>query len=193
MTYLRREAYRRLQRIFGFAPWHVDPYDYRPYAKWMVEKLSRMLEDGRCGDGEIVEIGCGLGDIISNIRSAKRKTGYDLDPHVIRAARLVHPKTKFHVGTFTQVRGRKIAIAIACNFMHDIPSEQVQEYLTDFLTDNDVALFVVDRVPAPPYDYSHDYDDMLAPLQYHRIYTSRGFDAMGARRHVWLYAKGDCR
>lgn len=132
MTYLRREAYRRLQRIFGFAPWHVDPYDYRPYAKWMVEKLSRMLEDGRCGDGEIVEIGCGLGDIISN-------------------------------------------------------------NLTDFLTDNDVALFVVDRVPAPPYDYSHDYDDMLAPLQYHRIYTSRGFDAMGARRHVWLYAKGDCR
>lgn len=123
MTYLRRAVYRRLQRIFGFARWHVDPYDFRPYAKWLVEKLSRILADGRCGDGEIVEIGCGLGDIISNLRGAKRRTGYDLDPHVIRAARLVHPKTSFHVGTFTQVRGRKIAIAIACNFMHDIPTE----------------------------------------------------------------------
>lgn len=190
MSTLRAAVYRRLQHHFHFFSWHTTPYELRPYAKWMTWKLSRMMEDGRCEVGDVVEIGCGLGDIISNIRGRGRRMGYDIDEKVIRAAKIVHPLTKFHVGSFRDIQGKKFSVVIAVNFLHFIPPAQVQAELTLFLKCNNVSMLVIDHVQAPPYEYSHDFDAMLESAGYRRIYSSRGFEAVnGSRRYIWFYRK----
>ena len=47
-------------------------------------------------DASVLEIGCGSGELLSRIKAA-RKTGIDLSPCQIEAARLRMPEAKFHV------------------------------------------------------------------------------------------------
>ena len=81
-----------LCKCFHFDPWHVE--ERKTYAEWMIKKINNMNVKG-----EIVEIGCGLGDISAGIHN-RCKIGYDIDKRVIRAAKFVHPLLKTRVGTF---------------------------------------------------------------------------------------------
>lgn len=190
MGYVRRSVYTQLQKILGFDPWHIDSYDLRPYAAWTAWKLTRMLEDGRLEGGDIIEIGCGLGDVVSHVGGLGRRIGYDVAPRVIWGARLIHPCTSFHVGTFSDVSGQKFSAAIAVDFLHYIPPARVNAYFEQFLTKNEVSLLVVDQVESPPYQYAQDFVGMLAPLHYQKVYTSRGFASWGGtRRHILFFQR----
>lgn len=59
--------YKLLYKIFNFDEWHVSVIGERPYAMEVVKYINRFLREnteykrGR----KVVEIGCGLGDIVS--------------------------------------------------------------------------------------------------------------------------------
>ena len=60
-----------LYKIFGFGEWHLIPYEDKEYAQDVVQQLNKYLE-GINEDVYIVEVGCGLGDIIKRIKFDKK-------------------------------------------------------------------------------------------------------------------------
>ena len=75
-----------LRYIYRFDAWHsTNPYSIRPYKKHVVSIINSI------NPHSIVEVGCGLGDIISRSTS-KIKYGVDSDARVLRAAKLIHGK-----------------------------------------------------------------------------------------------------
>ncbi|MCD7724860.1 MAG: hypothetical protein LUI12_04820 [Clostridiales bacterium] len=72
-----------LQRIFKYDIWHITEVNKRPYACWTIEKINKIINtDTQLKKMEIVEIGCGLGDIISHIK-VKNRYGLDVSEKVV--------------------------------------------------------------------------------------------------------------
>src|SRR4051812_17445146 len=81
-------------RMFELDPWHANaPYSCRPYKKSVVDLVNSLKPE------RVVEIGCGLGEILVRIQ-ARHRFGLDTDADVIRAARFLHP------GTVHWIQGR---------------------------------------------------------------------------------------
>lgn len=91
------------RHIFGYSRWNARPINRKPYALHIIETVERLIEDGQIRNGYIVEVGCGMGDIIGNIKYDK-KIGVDIDEHVIRAAKICHRNTEFYTGGWTLSR-----------------------------------------------------------------------------------------
>src|SRR5262245_28730167 len=86
---MRRPSFERLkrtllQRVYGFDRWHVGHAD-ETYVADIVHHLNTWPESRRTG---VLEIGCGLGDILRRLRFTNR-VGLDHDAHVIAAARML--------------------------------------------------------------------------------------------------------
>lgn len=176
-----------LQKMIGFNKWHLGSLEGRRYALPMIRRINELLSAG--GAGEVIEIGCGLGDIISAIHW-KNKMGYDIDKKAILAARILHPQTLFRVGTFDEVRDKKIAVLIALNFLHSVNDEDCCRYFCQLFYRNEISLVVVDDVSSPPYRYSHDYEKLFGQFGYVLEYKSRGYEASGhARRRILYFRK----
>lgn len=80
----KKLRYRQLARRHGFDPWHANsPYECRGYKREVVQ-LAGVLQPQ-----VVVEIGCGLGEIVSRIRDCRR-FGFDVDARVVPAARELH-------------------------------------------------------------------------------------------------------
>ena len=72
--------------------WHVNGcYECRPYKKQILNIVNNL------NPSTIVDLGCGLGEIISKTK-AKSKFGFDPDESVVKAARFLNPNIKFYVG-----------------------------------------------------------------------------------------------
>lgn len=64
---IKKVFYRLLRRRYGFREWHVSPINERAYAIFVVKTVNALIRDGKIREGSIVEVGCGLGEIIGNI------------------------------------------------------------------------------------------------------------------------------
>ncbi len=175
-----------LQKVIGFDKWHLTSLKERYYALPMINRLNELIRNGKISSGVIIEIGCGLGDIISAIQW-KERIGYDIDKKAIITARILHPCTSFRVGTFDDIRGKKISVMIALNFMHRIKYEECYKYFRNLLNCNEIDYVIVDAVQSPPYQYAHDYKVMFAKLGYVLEYKSRGYVASGRSNRKILY------
>src|ERR1700757_3230744 len=80
-----------LQRAYGFDRWHVG-HAGEAYAADIVRYLNAWPAADR---GSVVEIGCGLGDILRHLACGNR-LGLDRDPGALGAARLL---SRFQRGT----------------------------------------------------------------------------------------------
>lgn len=165
-----------LQKIIGFDKWHLNTLNERFYAVPTIKRINGMICSGEVFNGAIIEVGCGLGDIISAVRW-KDKLGYDIDRKAVLAARLLHPGTSFQVGTFDVIKNRKIAVLIALNFLHRVDNESCYRYFRELTCQNEVGTVVVDEVQSPPYQYTHDYTALFGKLGYTLKYRSRGYVA----------------
>lgn len=175
-----------LQKIIGFNKWHLNSLNERFYALPTINRINGLIQNGEIYSGTIIELGCGLGDIISSIHWNDR-IGYDIDKKVILAARIIHPQMPFQVGTFDSITGKKISVLIALNFMHEIKYEDCYQYFHTLFRYNEVSLIVVDTVQSPPYPYSHDYERLLGEFGYVLEYKSRGYTAWENSRRRILY------
>ena len=69
--------------IFRVDWWHASLLYHRPYARDIISELNK-----RPNRGSILELGCGLGEIIGNARYQKRYF-FDVSVRVLRAARFL--------------------------------------------------------------------------------------------------------
>ncbi|MCM1222953.1 MAG: hypothetical protein NC548_51730 [Lachnospiraceae bacterium] len=182
-----------LQKIIGFDQWHLKTLNERFYVVPTIKRINGLIQDGEVSDGAIIEVGCGLGDIISAIRW-KNRAGYDIDRKAILAARLLHPETLFRVGTFDEIRGRKIAVLIALNFLHRVDDSECDRYFNELILHNEVDIILVDKVQSPPYQYVHDYTKLFERLGYTLKYCSKGYLANErTTRKILYFVKADKR
>lgn len=175
-----------LQKIIGFNQWHLNSLNERFYALPTINRLNELIQNGEVASGTILELGCGLGDIISSIYWHDR-LGYDIDRKVIFAAKIIHPEVSFRVGTFNQIRDKKISVLIALNFMHEIKYEDCYKYFSRLFRHNEVDFIVVDAVQTPPYPYAHNYEKLFKKFGYSLEYKSRGYTAWENSRRKILY------
>ena len=192
---IKRKIYRILQKRFQFADWHLTPINERPYAIEVVEYVQKYAAERNLNC--IVEIGCGLGSIIGNIKTSTffmgKRRGFDIDNNSIRTARLLHPFVKFVNGSFCNVQEERIDCLIMVDFIHKIPEDNLRnEILNLFKRNMKVDLIVFDTFrnnQDTEYLYSHK-GEYLFDGKYRLLRRSRGFRAShGARRYIEYWEK----
>lgn len=147
-----------LRRVFRFDAWHANaPYSCRPYKKCIVD-LANSLHPLA-----VVEVGCGLGEILSRIR-ADRRYGLDLDGQVVRAARFLHPRgVAWIVGTVSDIEGCLAAgtfidCLIMVNWIHNVSPDDLASALAPLLPrTRHLILDAVDESAAASYRVKHDF------------------------------------
>ena len=174
---LKRPYYWFLQRLFHFDKWHTMPIEHRPYALELCRYVNELIE--KEGLENVVEIGCGLGEILARIKVGQR-IGFDVEENVIRAGRAINKTIEFHTGTFGDVRGRDIDVLIAVNFTHNIAPDELQRQFTEVLLNNKVKFIVVDSVA---YKYFHDFGKLFGD-KCEKVWQSREFEH---KRTVQVY------
>jgi hypothetical protein len=150
---LDRTALGVLSRIFGFHPWHAAaPLSARPYRR-VVADLVNELNPRR-----VVEVGCGLGSILSLIHAPERY-GYDVDEGAIRAARLIRSKgISFIQGDMRTVSQSNIDVLILCNWIHDFSPEQLDSWITPLMSRTSYLLLdAIDSNGPEGYRFKHDF------------------------------------
>ena len=184
---VRRLERAFLQRLYGFDRWHVG-HAAEPYAADIVRFLNEWPEADR---ESVVEIGCGLGDILRRIRFRSR-LGLDRDPRVLAAARLL---SHFHGGTpprfdvfdFPQavLSGTYNAI-ILVNWIHDVDSPRLRDAIDVYLARHlrPGGGVVLDTVSDRAYTYNHDIQ-RLAPAGAVTVHLGR----YARNRDIWVLRK----
>ncbi len=128
--------------IWGYSSWHRIPINWRPYAIHIIEAIEFMIKKGVIGNGLIVEVGCGRGDIIGNIKYGK-KLGIDIEEKVIDAAKFFYSDTKFMQGEITDMPDNFIDALIIVNWMHIEKPEVLHELLSPHLAYIKIIVFDV--------------------------------------------------
>lgn len=169
---IRRCYYFFLQKRFGFHPWHRSPKEHRKYALDLIDLLGRQIDPG----GIVVEIGCGLGEIIRTI-SMQRKDitarAYDISTEVLSAARYLDKsgRVTYQNGSFEAVKEQKIDYLITVNFIHILDAPTLSSAYAGICEAKEIKHIVCDTVLSDSYTYNHDMEKILPP-QYKLIYKS---------------------
>lgn len=142
-----------LARIFGFAAWHAQsPTSARPYrcvVAGVVNELKPM---------SVVEVGCGLGAILSLVVAPDRR-GFDIDEGVIRAARFLRaPSITFACGDLSMVPREPIDALILVNWIHEVSPIELERHLLPLLGQTRfLVLDAIDQDNDFGYRYKHDF------------------------------------
>lgn len=185
---LKKKLYKVLRLFYGFGEWHISPINEREYAIDVVKYVNSLNNKGNfiLNNGCIVEIGCGLGEIIGNIRG-ENKLGYDKKQANIAAAKVLHPNTSFFVGGFETVRNKEINVLLMVNFIHEIKPCRLKRMLDDIFKRNRVKYVIIDVVTGVDYKYKHDGNYLLG-TDYELIDRSKGYSAgINGRRWIEVY------
>ena len=153
-----------LKWTFGFDIWHVNRLADRPYARALIAHLNGRPASER---GRVVEIGCGLGDIIRRLKYRER-LGLDADAAVVRATtlltmpqRLAGLRIRRFMFPADSLVGRYDAIVMV-NWPHQFEAPIVRQAVADYVRDHlqpGGALFI-DTVQDPAYRYNHRIEDV---------------------------------
>jgi len=130
-------------------PWHIKSNIYcRPY-KWKVVEVANSLNPN-C----VIEIGCGLGEIISRVK-AQHRIGIDIDKSCIYLANKLNSGPLYIEGSFDRVltlQAKEIDLLIMINFIHGIPMDTLNFYVNQILDFKTCKYIITDR-------YKEDYPD----------------------------------
>jgi SAM-dependent methyltransferase len=181
---LRRWERRLLQRVFHFDAWHVG-HAGEAYAADIVQHLNAWSDADR---GSVVEIGCGLGDILRRLRFRDR-LGLDRDAGALAAARFLARmggagSARFEAFEFprTPLTGVYNAI-IMVNWIHEVDPDTLRRAIHAYTAAHlrPGGGLVLDTVDDPAYAYRHDIRE-LAPTG--ATIAHLGEYARG--RHIWM-------
>jgi trans-aconitate methyltransferase len=147
-----------LQLVFNFDAWHANaPYTCRPYKRKVVELVNSLSPD------TAVEVGCGLGEILSRVTASER-FGFDQDGAVIRAARFLHwgdvhwIHADLAAVALSLPEGRRIDCLIMVNWIHNLSPEQLGASLLPLLPRIGwLILDAIDRDGPASYQFKHDF------------------------------------
>ena len=184
--------YRRLQKQFGFHPWHVQsPYLRRSYKARVVKLVNSFHPE------TVVEIGCGLGEIVART-SARYRFGFDRELAAVAAASVPHGRhTSFHQGDLLQpeaiarVVGRPIDVLVAVNWPHMLGFDEITHAIAELVRHVPVGVLVIDtiRPERPGYEQYHTLRDIS---RLGKVVTTRcGGDGIRDLHVVKLQARVD--
>lgn len=151
--------YRILQKRYQFDGWHLTPYELRKYAQAAVSYVNAHSPNS------VVDIGCGLGEIISHVK-AEHRVGIDLRQCNIDTANALnkHSNIDFRYGSFAELgSGQTIDYVITLNFMHGSKEEFWQPQYYKCAAENDIKHFLVDVVPDSDTTNRLDFSKILPP------------------------------
>lgn len=149
--FLERLYLSILSKIFQFDSWHAKAsISARPY-RHIVAKIVNDLNPTT-----VVEVGCGLGEILSRI-NAPIIHGYDIDVRVIRAARILHPRrVAFHTGGLSSVNLQEIDVLLLINWIHELSPASLQLQLEPLLPRT--KFLVLDALDPGVPGYNHKFE-----------------------------------
>lgn len=142
-----------LRRYYRFDRWHAEGvYSCRPYKRTVVELVNGLAPS------TVVEIGSGLGDILSRVRAPRRR-GYDIDPAVVRAARFLHGRrVSFVTGGAADVEEERIDVLIMVNWIHNLSPVELESLLRPLVPRTlYLVLDAIDESAPETYRYRHDF------------------------------------
>jgi SAM-dependent methyltransferase len=145
---------RMLYLKYGFDRWHIgNGSQSRGYKKIIATKINLLHPE------TVIEIGCGLGDILRHAHAPVR-VGCDIDERVISAARVrsVLLGIDFRVGDSCVISENDIDVLIMVNWIHNLSPEELAEIIGNFITRT--RYFIFDSIdPNAPknYKYGHDF------------------------------------
>jgi SAM-dependent methyltransferase len=134
-----------LSIYYKFDKWHVTgSYYCKPYKKQLIEILNNLKLTS------VLEIGCGLGDIINRVKVTSNKYAYDTDLGVINAAKLLSFKfiknnTKFFAGSFGDVN-QKVSAIIMINWTHNLSKKDLYFSLKKIIKKVKCKYIIVDGI-----------------------------------------------
>ena len=147
-----------LRRLFHFDQWHVFTLAERKYA----QDIIRFCNNKHTRQS-FVEIGCGLGDIIRNVRY-QNKFGYDIDQQALKAASFldkfsIKGRTAFSLFDFPSAfLPGKHDVIVMVNWIHHIPpmilKSKIREYISQSLIEK--GIIIIDTVQDKGYKFNHD-------------------------------------
>ncbi len=187
-----------LVRLLRIDSWHEGDYsgkEYAVYASHVVGKIVKDYEKEYANKHiQVVEIGCGLGDIIGNINYDTRfLMGLDCSKRIIIAAKILHPCITFKIGSFSNVDNEREICLILVNFLHFMNPQYVRKAIKDVLKRNRVKYVVMDELrntEDSEYKYEYDGKELLGDKYFVRYCSKRIKAAHDAYRHVYVY---ECR
>jgi SAM-dependent methyltransferase len=155
-------SYRALQRIYRFDPWHASaPYACREY-KVRAADLASSTQSR-----VVLDIGCGLGDIIGRVRAEKR-WGVDKSAAAIAAARLLFGgRVSFAIGSgfaadeiAKVVSDRPIDLVIMTGWAH-MELEKLVATIRSIQQNLSVRMLLIDTVrPGMKGCFAHSVEDL---------------------------------
>lgn len=156
-----------LMLFFRFDYWHTSPLDNRKYAIDIISMLNR-----RVSRESLIEIGCGLGDILTNAHY-DRKYFYDISPEVLNAAVFLQKFSKipsinsfktFNLLTDTIEKDLKFDAIVLVNWIHGFESEALKYCFNNIINNNlnKKGLIVFDIIENNPnYKFNHTASDLI--------------------------------
>lgn len=137
--------------------WHLIPKEQKPYCSEIVDYILEKKTDG-----SIVELGCGLCDIIGDKRLEKfQRYGLDVDRDVIEEAKLHFPDIDLKCGSFEDLEIKnKLSFFLTVNFLHAISTEELREILERVFSENQINYYIADEVTGN-YEYLFHLEDVV--------------------------------
>jgi trans-aconitate methyltransferase len=106
----------------------VQRYSLTPTREMVIKELSGIIDESR--EYRLLDMGCGTGQLIRDIRSAFPKArldcvGVDISPRMIEAASANNPHTRFILGSIDDAEGAGDFDIIVCT--HSLPYYRKQK------------------------------------------------------------------
>jgi len=159
-----------LTKLFRLRPWvQRAPYACRPYKAEAVRLANSV------GPDLVVDIGCGIGDIVSKVR-AKRRFGFDRDKASIKAAKWLYRQTTFGDAALSdaEIVAEKVAapidLLIMVNWTHGISFEDMAAGIAKLKQLIPVKYFLIDSINSDWKNSHRHTRDQLSQLG--EIHTS---------------------
>ena len=196
---LVRKAFALLKRFFrfllylyfGFDKWHLSTLYEKKYAKDITRYLN---SKSKASNNTVVEIGCGLGDIIRNINSI-HKIGYDIDVDVLKAACFLSgitfkKKVNFKWFKFPESNlDEKADAIILVNWIHHIAPSVLKPKIEDYFHNNLLldGEIIIDTVQDREYKFNHDISYLAKDIKA----TINKLGDYDRQRTIWIIKKSE--
>ena len=168
--YHRHKLKRLVENIgIDIDPWHIYNNFFCRYYKRIVVNIVNSLKPEI-----VVEVGCGIGEIISRV-NASTKIGIDINSDLIKLAKIINAEAEYIVGDFSTILSlpfNRIDCLLTVNVIHGISQDDLRNYIKSIIDKKKIKYILTDNYKKSyPYEnktYSHNlesYDERITLLE----------------------------